>query len=62
MTSRERKHYETLVRRRDRLQSRLGPSFIGNPEPTKRELRAINWAIWIVEELDRQDLLWQVSP
>ena len=62
MTSHNRKHYETLIRRRDWLKLRLGPDFIGNPEPTKRELSAMQWAIAIIDELERQDLLKEVTP
>ena len=62
MISKHKKHYETLKRRRDRLHERLSEDFVGNSEPTKREMAALSWAISIVEALDRQDILWQVAP
>ena len=51
MNSKARKHLETLRRRRDRLVVRVAAYQGGDPHPTRRELRAL---IWAINELERE--------
>ena len=60
MNARQRKHYDSLLRRRDRLVQRLGENYIGNPEATRRELAAVRFALRVIEGCDRAAILDEV--
>ena len=49
MNSKARKHLQSLRRRRDLLETRVATYAGGDPHPTRRELRAL---IWALERLD----------
>lgn len=61
MRSNHEKHYQSLVRRRDRLKERLADYEGSNPDPTKRELASLSWVIDLVEHLDREGILEDVA-
>lgn len=60
MKPKHKDYYLGLIRRRDRLKERL-VDYKGNPDPTKRELASLNWAIDLVEYLDREGILEEVA-
>ena len=57
MNSRQRGYLRSLTRRRDRLTERLTEWDHGDPAPTRRELKALVFAIRVVEEAERHGML-----
>jgi hypothetical protein len=49
LSSKERKHIETIQRRVDYLGSQLANSKYGNMDFSRREISALNWAIKALE-------------
>lgn len=55
MNSRQRKHLKTLQRRRSRLAEILDDYRAdGDSEPTRREMAALDFAITIISNADRE--------
>jgi len=61
MNNKQYRQLETLKRRQRRLEERLAGNFRGDPEPTKRELSALRWAIRVIENCDAADILKEVG-
>ena len=55
--SNRKKHLASLERRRTRLEDRLAGAYIGDPEPTRRELSTVNWAIRVIEAAEETGML-----
>lgn len=62
MNAKQKKHMQNLLRRRARLVERItGYRHDGNPEPARRELSALNYAIRVIENCDAAGILDDVS-
>lgn len=62
MNAKQRKNLQNLQRRRDRLVERVSEyRKDGNPEPARRELSALNYAIRVIENCEAAGILDDVS-
>ena len=50
LSSKEKKHIETIKRRVDYLGSQIANSQYGNMDYSRREISALNWAVKTIED------------